>query len=50
MNNTIQRLEESIADNIKNYQKHLNNWIFDDRHVDKWIHQFPEDERIIVLT
>lgn len=49
MNNTIQRLEESIADNIKNYQKHLNNWIFDDRHVDKWIHQFPEDERIIVL-
>lgn len=50
MNNTIQRLEESIADNIKNYQKHLNYWTFDDKHVDKWIHQFPEEERIIVLT
>lgn len=34
MTNSIQRLEESIADKIKNYQKHLNYWEFDDKHVD----------------
>lgn len=48
--NQLQKLEESIADKIKNYQKHLAYWDFDDKHVDKWIKQFPEDERIIVLT
>lgn len=50
MKNSIQLLEESIADKIKNYQKHLNYWEFDDRHVDIWIKQFPEEEREIVLT
>lgn len=50
MMNLVQKLEESIADKIKNYQKHLNDWKFDDAHVDKWINQFPVDERIIVLT
>ena len=50
MTNSIQRLEESIADKIKNYQKHLNYWEFDDKHVDIWIKQFPEEEREIVLT
>lgn len=48
--NPLQRLEESIADRIKKYQKHLNYWEFDEEHVDKWINQFPEDERFIVLT
>lgn len=50
MANSIQLLEESIADKIKNYQKHLNYWKFDDKHVDIWIKQFPEEERGIVLT
>lgn len=50
MANSIQLLEESIADKIKNYQKHLNYWEFDDKHVDIWIKQFPEEEREIVLT
>lgn len=43
MANSIQLLEESIADKIKNYQKHLNYWKFDDKHVDIWIKQFPEE-------
>lgn len=50
MENSIQKLEESIADKIKDYQIHLNNWKFDDEHVDIWIKQFPEEEREIVLT
>lgn len=50
MINIVQRLEESIADKIKNYQKNLNYWEFDDEHVDKWVNQFPVDERIVVLT
>ena len=50
MMNPLQRLEESVADKIKNYQKHLDYWEFDDEHVDKWINQFPVDERFIVLT
>lgn len=50
MATSIQILEESIADKIKNYQKHLNLWEFDDKHVDIWIKQFPEEEREIVLT
>lgn len=50
MVNSLQRLEESIADKIKNYQKHLDYWDFDDKHVDIWINQFPEEERMIVLT
>lgn len=50
MATSIQKLEESIADKIKNYQKHLDLWEFDDKHVDIWIKQFPEEEREIVLT
>ena len=50
MNSQMHRLEESIADKIKNYQKHLNNLELNDEHVDRWISQFPEDERIVVLT
>ena len=51
MENQLQRLEESIADKIKDYQKwNRNNLKYDDKHVDKWIRQFPEDEQIIVLT
>lgn len=50
METSIQKLEENIAKKIKNYQKHLGLWDFDDKHVDNWIKQFPEEERKIVLT
>lgn len=50
MATSIQKLEENIADKIQNYQKHLDLWNFDDKHVDIWIKQFPEEEREIVLT
>ena len=50
MANSIKLLEESIADKIKNYQKHLKYWEFDDKHVDIWIKQFSEEEMEIVLT
>ncbi|WP_418748108.1 hypothetical protein [Frisingicoccus sp.] len=46
----FEKLEESIADKIKDYQKDLNHWTFDDKHVDTWVNQFPEDERLVVLT
>ena len=45
----IRTLEEQIAEKIKNYRK-------GDRctpvreHVDRWISQFPEEERMVVLT
>lgn len=50
MRTSIQNLEERIADKIKHYQKHLDLWEFDDKHVDTWIKQFPKEEREIILT
>ena len=49
-NKTIQELEESIADKIKNYHSHLNEGPYDVAHVDRWICQFPEEERWSVLA
>lgn len=49
-NKTIQELKESIADKIKNYHSHLNEGPYDVDHVDRWICQFPEEERWSVLA
>ena len=44
----IQTLEEQIAEKIKNYRK--GTGVYDAEHVDRWISQFPEEERMVVLT
>lgn len=49
MSKTIALLEESIADKIKDYQKDLNCWTFDDKHVDKWVIQFSNEHKEIIL-
>lgn len=44
----IRTLEEQIAEKIKNYRK--GTGVYDAEHVDRWISQFPEEERMVVLT
>lgn len=44
----IRTLEEQIAEKIKNYRK--GTGVYDAEHVDRWIRQFPEEERMVVLT
>lgn len=50
MTGTIQILEKSIAEKIKNFREDSNICEFDEKHVDTWVKQFPEEEREIVLT
>ena len=44
----IRTLEEQIAEKIKNYRK--GTGVYDAEHVDRWISQFPEEEKMVVLT
>ena len=44
----IRTLEEQIAEKIKNYRK--GTGVYDAEHVNRWISQFPEEERMVVLT
>lgn len=44
----IRTLEEQIAEKIKNYRR--GTGVYDAEHVDRWISQFPEEERMVVLT
>ena len=44
----LRQLEEKIAEKIKGYR--AGTGVYDAVHVDRWIRQFPEEERLIVLT
>lgn len=44
----LRQLEEEIAEKIKGYR--VGTGVYDVVHVDRWIRQFPEEERLIVLT
>lgn len=50
MTKKIAVLEESIADKIKDYQKDSNLLTFDDKHVDKWVNQFSNEYKEIILS